>query len=271
VIRIAHARVRKFRSRYRRNSHPPRAMSNISVPYCNGCSKAFDGTWILPLDVECNLPLGVRALLYTLVLIYLFIGVAIASDVFMGAIERITSTTRKVRAKDGSTKEVLVWNATVANLSLMALGSSAPEILLSCIELLVGNFTAGELGPSTIVGSAAFNLLVISAVCIAGMPRGETRLISDLRVFALTTTFSLVAYLWLMLIVSFVSPPPPSSSSSSLFARARAHSPLSSLLSPLSSLLSRSLGLSPPLPSPPHPRPPLPFHCSDLSRRHRHL
>jgi solute carrier family 8 (sodium/calcium exchanger) len=31
-------------------------------------------------------------------------------------------------------KRVAVWNPTVANLTLMALGSSAPEILLSVIE-----------------------------------------------------------------------------------------------------------------------------------------
>ena len=30
--------------------------------------------------------------------------------------------------------QVLVWNETVANLTLMALGSSAPEILLAIIE-----------------------------------------------------------------------------------------------------------------------------------------
>jgi len=63
--------------------------------------------------------------------------------------------------------EEQVWNATIANLTLMALGSSAPEILLSVIETLntLGE-PAGELGPSTIVGSAAFNLLVISGVSI---------------------------------------------------------------------------------------------------------
>lgn len=33
-------------------------------------------------------------------------------------------------------KRVAVWNPTVANLTLMALGSSAPEILLSCIETI---------------------------------------------------------------------------------------------------------------------------------------
>jgi solute carrier family 8 (sodium/calcium exchanger) len=34
----------------------------------------------------------------------------------------------------------------------MALGSSAPEILLSCIEMFSHNFYAGDLGPGTIVG-----------------------------------------------------------------------------------------------------------------------
>ena len=32
--------------------------------------------------------------------------------------------------------EETVWNATVANLTLMALGSSAPEILLSVYETI---------------------------------------------------------------------------------------------------------------------------------------
>ena len=139
-----------------------------TADFCSGCSKAFDDTYLFPFEGgECDLPLGVRAFIYALILVYLFLGVALVSDVFMGAIERITSKTKMLKLKDGTTKEVLVWNATVANLSLMALGSSAPEILLSCVELFVGGFTAGPLGPSTIVGSAAFNLLVIAAVCIA--------------------------------------------------------------------------------------------------------
>lgn len=63
--------------------------------------------------------------------------------------------------------KVNVWNPTVANLTLMALGSSAPEILLNVIETLqtLGS-KPGELGPSTIVGSAAFNFLVISGISI---------------------------------------------------------------------------------------------------------
>jgi len=60
-----------------------------------------------------------------------------------------------------------MWNPTVANLTLMALGSSAPEIILSILETVMNlGGCPGELGPSTIVGSAAFNLLVISGVSI---------------------------------------------------------------------------------------------------------
>ena len=42
---------------------------------------------------------------------------------------------------------VRIWNDTVANLTLMALGSSTPEILLSIIEILANDFKAGALGP----------------------------------------------------------------------------------------------------------------------------
>ena len=34
--------------------------------------------------------------------------------------------------------EVRIWSDAVANLTLMALGSSAPEILLACIEVVGG-------------------------------------------------------------------------------------------------------------------------------------
>lgn len=114
----------------------------------------------------------------------------------------------KVVTVNGVTRTftVQVWNATVANLTLMALGSSAPEILLSVIEITTGGFFAGELGPSTIVGSAAFNLLVISAVCIVAIPAGESRLIKDKGVFYITGAFSILAYLWLVVILQINTP-----------------------------------------------------------------
>merc|ERR1711959_551310 len=107
-----------------------------------------------------------RAILNILGLGYLFLGVAISADVFMSAIEVITSKTKTVSI-NGEEVEVEVWNDTVANLTLMALGSSAPEILLAVVETVSLKFESGDLGPGTIVGSAAFNLLFITAICIS--------------------------------------------------------------------------------------------------------
>lgn len=102
--------------------------------------------------------------------------------------------------------EVPVWNDTVANLTLMALGSSAPEILLSCIEIIFNNFKAGKLGPGTIVGSASFNLLVITAVCIVTIPKDEHRSIKEFHVFVITAFSSIFAYIWLLIILIGISP-----------------------------------------------------------------
>ncbi|XP_068682756.1 sodium/calcium exchanger 1-like [Montipora foliosa] len=148
-----------------------------------------------------------RAFVYLLALLYFFLGVSIISDRFMSAIEIITSKEKEITITDKQTgKEKIVtvklWNETVSNLTLMALGSSAPEILLSAIEICGNNFQAGELGPSTIVGSAAFNLLIIMAVCVYVIPDGEVRRIKHLRVFAITASTSVLAYVWLYIILA---------------------------------------------------------------------
>ncbi|XP_023323081.1 sodium/calcium exchanger 1 isoform X2 [Eurytemora carolleeae] len=128
----------------------------------------------------------------------------------MCAIEKITSATKKIRiagpgGEDDDIIEVPIWNGTVANLTLMALGSSAPEILLAIIGVVGNNFEADKLGPGTIVGSAAFNLLAISAVCIVGIPDGETRRIKNFTVFCVTAVFSIFAYIWLLIVLVYVS------------------------------------------------------------------
>merc|ERR1719242_2449172 len=127
----------------------------------------------------------------------------------MCAIEKITSTTQIHIANSGDEEptviEVPVWNSTVANLTLMALGSSAPEILLAVIGIIGNGFESEKLGPSTIVGSASFNLLAISAVCIAGIPDGETRRIKNFPVFIITATTSIFAYVWLIVVLVVIS------------------------------------------------------------------
>lgn len=151
-----------------------------------------------------------RGLLYILLMVWLFLGVAIVSDKFMESIETITASEKEVTVKDPKTGKntiivVKVWNETVANLTLMALGSSAPEILLSIVEIIAKNFKAGDLGPGTIVGSAAFNLFMIIGLCMYVIPDDEVRKIKHLRVFLITATWSVFAYVWLYLILGPIS------------------------------------------------------------------
>jgi solute carrier family 8 (sodium/calcium exchanger) len=172
------------------------------------CSAKGSGGIFFPIwpTAEDRIPDGVRAALYLAGLFWTFIGVSIVADMFMAAIETITSSEVIVSTKGGGKITAKTWNATVANLTLMALGSSAPEILLSVIEILANNYYIGELGPSTIVGSAAFNLLVISAVCVVSIAPDDKRIISEYNVFGITAFASIFAYVWLLIILVLWTP-----------------------------------------------------------------
>ncbi|KAL3050615.1 hypothetical protein OYC64_012607 [Pagothenia borchgrevinki] len=168
---------------------------------------------VLPIWEPQNPSFGdkvARATVYFVALVYMFLGVSIIADRFMASIEVITSQEKEITIKkpngETTTTTVRIWNETVSNLTLMALGSSAPEILLSVIEVIGHGFEAGTLGPATIVGSAAFNMFVIIGLCVYVVPDGETRKVKHLRVFFVTATWSIFAYIWLYLILSVISP-----------------------------------------------------------------
>jgi hypothetical protein len=72
------------------------------------------------------------------------------------------------------------------------------------IETVSLGFEAGELGPGTIVGSAAFNLHIIIAICVAAIPElnkenpqeeSGLRTVYEFGVFLITSGASLIAYL----------------------------------------------------------------------------
>ncbi|XP_077192635.1 sodium/calcium exchanger 2 [Paroedura picta] len=179
---------------------------------CEGSSGCQPGV-LLPVWQPDNPSLGdkaARAIVYFVAMMYMFLGVSIIADRFMASIEVITSKEKEITItkSNGETSigTVRIWNETVSNLTLMALGSSAPEILLSVIEVCGHNFEAGELGPGTIVGSAAFNMFVVIAVCVYVIPAGESRKIKHLRVFFVTASWSIFAYIWLYLILAVFSP-----------------------------------------------------------------
>jgi len=192
------------------------AKGNMILEYDHAldAEKLCEGGMFLPfIPGEMMWGKTFHIIIYFFLMVFSFLGIAIIADVFMAAIEVITSKEKTLTImENGKEKKVtyLVWNATIANLTLMALGSSAPEILLSVIETLgTLNKTAnpGGLGPGTIVGSAAFNLLVIVAICVMaidgkkedGSP--DFRKIDELGVFTVTAIYSVLAYVWLFLCV----------------------------------------------------------------------
>uniref|UniRef100_A0A8C2BUX5 Solute carrier family 8 member 1b n=1 Tax=Cyprinus carpio TaxID=7962 RepID=A0A8C2BUX5_CYPCA len=185
--------------------------SNKSLS-CGGSATCAPGV-ILPMWEPPNPSSGdkvARATVYFVAMVYMFLGVSIIADRFMASIEVITSQEKEITIKkpngETTTTTVRVWNETVSNLTLMALGSSAPEILLSVIEVCGHNFEAGDLGPSTIVGRAAFNMFVIIGICVYVVTDGDHRKVKHLRVFFVTAAWSIFAYLWLYLILAVISP-----------------------------------------------------------------
>ena len=100
-------------------------------------------SWLL-LPAENLWSEAVRGILYVVAMLYIFVGIAIVSDIFMCSIEMITSKKRKILKWDSENKkhiekEVLIWNETVANLTLMALGSSAPKQAYGTMDGQVGD------------------------------------------------------------------------------------------------------------------------------------
>lgn len=157
-------------------------------------------------DWEADWPRATKIVVYGSALAWCFLGVAIIAEIFMTAIEAITSKKKRIFDKNKQRyRTIKIWNETIANLTLMALGSSAPEILLNVVEVGKNRMFAGELGPGTIVGSAAFNLFCITAVCVMAIPSEEVRLIKDVTVYVVTASFSVFAYLWLVVILTVFS------------------------------------------------------------------
>uniref|UniRef100_A0A3Q3F4V4 Solute carrier family 8 member 3 n=1 Tax=Labrus bergylta TaxID=56723 RepID=A0A3Q3F4V4_9LABR len=190
----------------------PSPLLTPSNATCEGNSKCRPGI-ILPIWYPEDPSMGdkiARVIVYFVAMIYMFLGVSIIADRFMAAIEVITSQEKEIIIKrpngETTTTTIRVWNETVSNLTLMALGSSAPEIMLSVIEVCGHGFEAGELGPSTIVGSAAFNMFVIIGICVSVIPQGEVRKVKHLRVFFVTAGWSIFAYIWLYMILAVFSP-----------------------------------------------------------------
>ncbi|XP_004578157.2 sodium/potassium/calcium exchanger 5 [Ochotona princeps] len=87
--------------------------------------------------------------IYVLIILYMFLAVSIVCDeYFLPSLEIIS--------------ESLGLSQDVAGATFMAAGSSAPELVTAFLGVFI---TKGDIGISTILGSAIYNLLGICAAC----------------------------------------------------------------------------------------------------------
>ncbi|KAK7277755.1 hypothetical protein RJT34_22771 [Clitoria ternatea] len=154
-----------------------------------------------------------RAFLCFLGLAYCFIGLSAITARFFRSMESVVKHTRKVVDVDPVTKAEIVryekvWNYTIADISLLAFGTSFPQISLATIDAIqnMGKLNAGGLGPGTLVGSAAFDLFPIHAVCVVVPKAGELKKIADLGVWLVELFWSFWAYVWLYIILEVWTP-----------------------------------------------------------------
>lgn len=154
-----------------------------------------------------------RTFLYFLGLAYCFIGLSAITARFFRSMENVVRHTRRVVKIDPSTNAEIVkyekvWNYTIADITLLAFGTSFPQISLATIDAIrnIGSLDAGGLGPGTLVGSAAFDLFPIHAVCVVVPKAGELKKISDIGVWLVELFWSFWAYVWLYIILEVWTP-----------------------------------------------------------------
>lgn len=162
---------------------------------------------------ETSLGNALRAFLYILGLAYCFIGLSAITARFFRSMESVVKQTRRVVERDPSTNSEYiryekVWNYTIADITLLAFGTSFPQISLATIDAIrnLGSLYAGGLGPGTLVGSAAFDLFPIHAVCVVVPKAGELKKISDVGVWLVELFWSFWAYIWLYIILEVWTP-----------------------------------------------------------------
>ncbi|KAJ4957242.1 hypothetical protein NE237_014025 [Protea cynaroides] len=167
----------------------------------------------LLFQAETSLRESLRTSLYILGLAYCFLGLSAITARFFRSMENVVKQTRKVVEVDPCTntesvRHEKVWNYTIADITLLAFGTSFPQISLSTIDAIrnLGQLYAGGLGPGTLVGSAAFDLFPIHAVCVVVPKAGELKRISDIGVWLVELFWSFWAYIWLYIILEVWTP-----------------------------------------------------------------
>ncbi|KAL5718126.1 hypothetical protein ACHQM5_011063 [Ranunculus cassubicifolius] len=99
---------------------------------------------------ETALGNGLRTFLYLLALAYCFFGLSAITARFFRSMEHVVKQTREVVEIDPNTnseviRHVKVWNYAIADITLLAFGTSFPQISLATIDAIrnIGQIYAG--------------------------------------------------------------------------------------------------------------------------------
>lgn len=187
--------ISRLASRTRDGGHCSSSSSVVVVVWHRRCHLLFHG--------ETLLPDGVRASLYVVALAYCFVGLSAVTTRFFKSMEQIMRHSREVvvgvdpRTGAPVVRRDKMWNYTVADIALLAFGTSFPQISLATIDTIrnLGQLTTGGLGPGTLVGSAAFGLFLIHAVCVVMLRAGSKKKMLDLGVWLVELFWSFWAYI----------------------------------------------------------------------------
>jgi magnesium/proton exchanger len=125
-------------------------MAGAAPPPPSSASCGTDAAYLL-FRGETLLPDGVRASLYTVALAYFFVGLSTVAARFFKSMEQIMRHSREVvvgvdpRTGAPVVRRGKVWNYTVADIALLAFGTSFPKISLATIDAIrnLGQLTAG--------------------------------------------------------------------------------------------------------------------------------
>jgi magnesium/proton exchanger len=123
---------------------------------------------------ETLLPNGVRASLYAVALAYCFIGLSAITARFFKSMEHIMKHSREVVSVDPHTntpvvKQEKVWNYTIADIALLAFGTSFPQISLATIDAIrnLGRLTAGGIVIDSCIAVNLCSVIILKCSTLA--------------------------------------------------------------------------------------------------------
>jgi len=125
----------------------------------------------------------VSSVLLVGLLVFLFVGVNVLVEKLLDAVAEITGVTAEVFIKEKGEGKVLrleepVWREGIAYVTLLAVAAAAPEIFLCFYSTFKDRHPGSQLkssaiGPLTLIGSAAFNLLIVGAISMVATAKPQ--------------------------------------------------------------------------------------------------